>query len=340
TGKKKKKKTKRDKCIFSFQPRLSTRIDILSRASPSWSLQFDLMTTFKRRINTSLLPDDFLSYTDAKFYNVAKHFIGESASELLEIQSIRSPDSLILISDVFAILDIKCAALNSLKEKLCLKSDDDIYIVKPGIKSSMNYFCELIIQKKDEDIKLSRKQNKRYTSVVLAINTDSSITTEPSSSRQQQLLPSNTTNIVQSSAPTMLVNESYHRSFITNSISNWCQKYSSKLLLTEGVDYHLFLITSSDTNFTATIRCKCGSKIALVKFQKNFQLSNFYKHLVSLSCTTVKKSKRITTSNKSVANENDSRGSISVTSHEESGLKRSAPCDAAKKKRAYQSHSK
>ncbi|CAF4594292.1 unnamed protein product, partial [Rotaria magnacalcarata] len=49
---------------------------------------------------------------------------------------------------------------------------------------------------------------------------------------------------------------------------------------------------------------------------------------------------RITTSNKSVANENDSRGSISVTSHEESGLKRSAPCDAAKKKRAYQSHSK
>ncbi|CAF5008193.1 unnamed protein product, partial [Rotaria socialis] len=159
------------------------------------------MTTFKRRINTSLLPDDFLSYTDAKFYNVAKHFIGESASELLEIQSIRSPDSLILISDVFAILDIKCAALNSLKEKLCLKSDDDIYIVKPGIKSSMNYFCELIIQKKDEDIKLSRKQNKRYTSVVLAINTDSSITTEPSSSRQQQLLPSNTTNIVQSSAP-------------------------------------------------------------------------------------------------------------------------------------------
>ncbi|CAF2110471.1 unnamed protein product [Rotaria magnacalcarata] len=298
------------------------------------------MTTFKRRINTSLLPDDFLSYTDAKFYNVAKHFIGESASELLEIQSIRSPDSLILISDVFAILDIKCAALNSLKEKLCLKSDDDIYIVKPGIKSSMNYFCELIIQKKDEDIKLSRKQNKRYTSVVLAINTDSSITTEPSSSRQQQLLPSNTTNIVQSSAPTMLVNESYHRSFITNSISNWCQKYSSKLLLTEGVDYHLFLITSSDTNFTATIRCKCGSKIALVKFQKNFQLSNFYKHLVSLSCTTVKKSKRITTSNKSVANENDSRGSISVTSHEESGLKRSAPCDAAKKKRAYQTHSK
>ncbi|CAF3925827.1 unnamed protein product [Rotaria magnacalcarata] len=293
------RRKKRGKCIFSLQPRLSTRINILSRVSPIRFLQFDLMTTFKRRINTSLLPDDFLSYTDTKFYNVAKHFM------------------------FFAILDIKCAALNPLKEKLCLKSDDDVYIVKP-----------------DEDIKLSRKQNRRYISVVSANTTNSSIIIEPTSSRQQQLLPSNTTNIVQSSAPTMLINENYHRSFITNSISNWCQKYSSKLSLTESVDYHLFLTKSSDTNFTATIRCKCGSKIALVKFQKNFQLSNFYKHLVSLSCTTVKKSKRITTSNKSAPNENDSRGSIGATSHEEGGLKRSAPCDAAKKKRAYQNFSK
>ncbi|CAF1423984.1 unnamed protein product [Rotaria sordida] len=217
------------------------------------------MTTFKRLINTSLLPDDFLSYTDAQFYNVAKHFVGESALELLEIQSIWSPDSLILISGVFAILNIKCVALNSLKEKLCLKSDDDMYIVVPGIKSSMNYFYELIIQKQDEDIKLSKKQNKRYTSVVSSITSDSSITIQSAYNLQQQISPPNTTNIVQSS-PAMLVNENYHQSCIINSISNLCQKYSSKLSLTEGFDYNLCLTTSSDTNFTAMIRSEGGLK--------------------------------------------------------------------------------
>ena len=115
------------------------------------------MTTFKRCINTSLLPDDIFSYTDTKFYDVVKRIVGESAADLLEIQSIRSTDLLLQIPDVFAILNIKCSALNSLKEKICLRTDDDLYIVKPGIKSLVNYFYELIIKKQDENIKLFRK---------------------------------------------------------------------------------------------------------------------------------------------------------------------------------------
>jgi hypothetical protein len=49
------------------------------------------MPISKRYINTSLLPDDILSYTDTDFYNVAKQIVGASATELLEIQSVRSP---------------------------------------------------------------------------------------------------------------------------------------------------------------------------------------------------------------------------------------------------------
>ncbi|CAF4351030.1 unnamed protein product [Rotaria sp. Silwood2] len=57
------------------------------------------MAKSKRYINTSLLPDDILSYTDTEFYNVAKRIVGDNAAQLLEIQSIRSPDSFLFMPD-------------------------------------------------------------------------------------------------------------------------------------------------------------------------------------------------------------------------------------------------
>ncbi|CAF3804949.1 unnamed protein product [Rotaria sordida] len=217
------------------------------------------MTTFKRHINTSLLPNDIFSYTNAQFYDIVKRIVGESAAELLEIQSIRSPDSLLLIPNVFAILNIKCMALNSLKEKICLKSDNDLYIVKSGIKSLMNYFCELVIKKQDEDMKLLRKKKKLYNSTISSNNADSSDMNETSSDQQQQMSSSTAAKIVRSTS-TVPVNENYHRNFILKSITNWCQRHSSKVSLSEGVDYHLFLTRSSDTNFTAKIKLEGSVK--------------------------------------------------------------------------------
>lgn len=260
------------------------------------------MATFRRHINTSLLPDDIFSYTDTQFYEVVKRIVVEGAAELLEIQSIRSPDSLLQIPDVFAILDIKCAALNSLKEKICLKSDDDLYLVKPGIKSLMNYFYELIIKKQDENIKSLEKKRRLHNSITSSNNVDLSDTNGTSTDQQPQQSSSSTaTKIVQSSS-TAAVNENYHRNFILKSIENWCERYfSSRISLSEGTDYHLYLTPSSERNFTAKIKCNCGSKISLVKVRKNFQLSNFYKHLVSITCTTIKNSKKKSVSNKNAS---------------------------------------
>jgi hypothetical protein len=154
------------------------------------------MPISKRYINTSLLPDDILSYTDTDFYNVAKQIVGESATELLEIQSVRSPDSFLFIPDVFAILNIKCAALNPLKESLCLKTDDDKYIVKPGIKSTMIYFRELIISKQAEVMKILRYQNELSPSVILSLTTTLSTINGNLSSQQQQSPLSSTIDLV------------------------------------------------------------------------------------------------------------------------------------------------
>ena len=199
------------------------------------------MTTFKRCINTSLLPDDIFSYTDTKFYDVVKRIVGESVADLFEIQSIRSIDLLLQIPDVFTILNIKCSALNSLKEKICLKTDDDLYIVKPGIKSLMNYFYELIIKKQDENIKLLRNQRKLYNSTISSNNVDSSDTNESSNDQRQQMSSSSTAKIAQSSS-SVPTNEIYHRNFILRSITNWCQRYFSKISLSEGVDYHIYFL--------------------------------------------------------------------------------------------------
>jgi hypothetical protein len=270
------------------------------------------MATFKRSINTSILPDDILSYTDTQFYNVAKQIVGDSGMELLEIQSIRSPDSFLFMPDVFAILDIKCAALNSLKEDLRLKTDDDKYIVKPGIKSLMTYFRELTIKKQAEVMKVLRYKNDLSTSVIPSLTIISSTMNESSSSQQQQLPLSVTTNLVQPTT-SIPVDENYHRNFIVNSINNWCEKFSSKVLLIEGTDYHL-TIKSLNDNITAKIKCGCGSKVGLVKVRKNIQLSNFYKHLTSTACNTIHKSKRRATSNNSNKNQNNSNKNVDTSS--------------------------
>ena len=130
--------------------------------------------------------------------------------------------------------------------------------------------------------------------------------TNGSSNDQRQQMSSSTTAKIDRSSSSVPTNEIYHRNFILRSITNWCQRYFSKISLSEGVDYHILLTQSSDKSFTAEIKCRCGSKISLVKLQKNFQLSNFYKHLVSITCTTITDSKKRSVSNKNAPNRIDS----------------------------------
>ncbi|CAF2734083.1 unnamed protein product [Rotaria sp. Silwood2] len=271
------------------------------------------MTSFKRRINTSVLPDDILSYNDTQFYNVVKRFVCDDAANLLEFQAIRNTDSLVLIHDVFAILNINCATLQPLKEKICLKSDDDIYFVKPGIKSLMNYFCELIIKKQDEELKLLNKRQFSSTTSVSNIVTMSSITNVSPMSQQQ--LTSTTPMSAAVLSHTTSLNEKYHRNFIINSIHKWCTKYFSNLSLTEGDNYHLIVIFT-DTNEIAKIKCGCGSRVSLVKIRKNFQLSNFYKHLMSSSCSIMHKESSTTVTNEININENGSSDSNNSSSQD------------------------
>jgi hypothetical protein len=53
----------------------------------------DIMNTFKRIVNISVLSSNILSYTDAQFYDVEKQIIGKNTAELLKLQEIRNIQS-------------------------------------------------------------------------------------------------------------------------------------------------------------------------------------------------------------------------------------------------------
>ncbi|CAF4316468.1 unnamed protein product [Rotaria sordida] len=133
---------------------------------------------------------------------------------------------------------------------------------------------------------------------------------------------STTAKIVRSSS-TVPVNENYHRNFILKSITNWCQRYSSKLSLSEGVDYHLFLTPSNDTNYTA--------KIKSVQFLQALSISYMYDN---------QEFKKKTVSNKNAPNRIDSNINVDTTLEVQGSVKRSATHDVAQKKRFHHAHSR
>ena len=60
--------------------------------------------------------------------------------------------------------------------------------------------------------------------------------------------------------------------------------------LIENTDFTLSLVCN-DAIEEANFSCSCGTKVQLGKYRNTFSLSNYYKHLKSKACTTMKKKK-------------------------------------------------
>ncbi|CAF2900819.1 unnamed protein product [Rotaria sp. Silwood2] len=113
--------------------------------------------------DTSILPDDILSFCDEDFYKVVEKIAGSAEATLLQIQGIRSVYSFLNIEDVFAVLSISCSALNDIKRLVCFEADDHTYTVKPGCRANIRYLYQLLYQKhevhlKEQTLKYKRKK--------------------------------------------------------------------------------------------------------------------------------------------------------------------------------------
>lgn len=93
-----------------------------------------------------LLPflDKLPSYNGEIFYNFVKEFVGVIEGEILEIQRIKSVRILLQVPDVFSFFRISNKDILNLKERACFIDDDSSYIVRPGIRSNIEQFIELL----------------------------------------------------------------------------------------------------------------------------------------------------------------------------------------------------
>ncbi|CAF2960733.1 unnamed protein product [Rotaria sp. Silwood2] len=115
-------------------------------------------------LDTSVLPNDALSFYDDAFYQMVEKIAGLTEAKLLEVQGIRSVYSFLNTEDVFDILSIPCSVLKDIKTLVYLEADDNTLIVKPGFRSSIQYLYQLLHQKHEEhmeEIAPKAKRNKQ-----------------------------------------------------------------------------------------------------------------------------------------------------------------------------------
>ncbi|CAF3211980.1 unnamed protein product [Rotaria sp. Silwood2] len=119
------------------------------------------MSFKKLLLDTSLLPNDALTFYDDAFYQIVEKIAGLTEAKLLEIQGIRSVYSFLNTEDVFDILSMPCSALKDIKKVVCLEADDHTFIVKPGYRSSIQYLYQLLHQKHEQHMKEIAQETKR-----------------------------------------------------------------------------------------------------------------------------------------------------------------------------------
>nr|ACD54738.1 unknown [Adineta vaga] len=104
-------------------------------------------------LDITILPPDVLSLCDEPFYELVSKLAGPVEAKLLQVQGVRSVYSLLFIDDIFDILKYQCKELDEIKKKVCLRSDDNQQIIKPGCKSNLKYFTQLLRLKNQEHMK-------------------------------------------------------------------------------------------------------------------------------------------------------------------------------------------
>ena len=95
-------------------------------------------------LDTSVLPIDVLSFYDGNLYQIFEKIAGLAEVKLLSVEGIRSFLLFLNTEDILEILSLPCAALQEVEGLVSLEADDKTLIVKPGCRSSIRYFFQLV----------------------------------------------------------------------------------------------------------------------------------------------------------------------------------------------------
>ncbi|CAF1534019.1 unnamed protein product [Adineta steineri] len=236
------------------------------------------------------LPLNVLTLCGQEFFQFTKKILGEPEAKLLLKISVKSTSSLLLIEDPLNVFneDIDDHELESLKEQLCFKLKNEKYLIKPGVVSGFRSLKEDLKIKHDELLKQPvEKQRQRQQ----LSNVDSSSLCS--------LAPTTQTT----TKPTSL-SISEHKEYIVRFINKWCCDNKENVgieafNLAQDVDYTINIDGDQISDINASIKCKCGRLIMLGKNNNKIQVSNYYKHLLSIACDHMKKIKQAANDNRS-----------------------------------------
>ena len=115
------------------------------------------MPTNKTNIDTSVLPLDVLSLMDNKFYDLIRELTSSNEAALLELQQINNVNAFILTENPLELMNLNSRDINDIKKQICFELADKAYVVKPGIRSNLQYLTDLFNKKIEENVKEKQK---------------------------------------------------------------------------------------------------------------------------------------------------------------------------------------
>jgi hypothetical protein len=108
--------------------------------------------------DTSILPSNILSLQGSDFFTVIENLTSDTIADLIRIQAIRNVRIFMLIPDILAVFKINSSELDYIKIKACFRLQNNTYLVKPGIETSLRYLRDLFATKIREHYYPDKKQ--------------------------------------------------------------------------------------------------------------------------------------------------------------------------------------
>jgi len=105
------------------------------------------ISTNKYCTDTSILPSDILSLQGSDFFKVVESLTSNSVADLIRIQEIRNVRVFMLVPDILAVLKIDSSELDYIRKTACFRLQNNNYIVKLGIETSIRYLRDLFATK-------------------------------------------------------------------------------------------------------------------------------------------------------------------------------------------------
>jgi hypothetical protein len=105
------------------------------------------ISTNKYCTDTSILPSDILSLQGSDFFKVVESLTSNSIADLIRIQEIRNVRVFMLVPDILAVLKIDSSELDYIRKTACFRLQNNNYIVKLGIETSIRYLRDLFATK-------------------------------------------------------------------------------------------------------------------------------------------------------------------------------------------------